>query len=608
MFNIYSLIRQEIDNFLQDSIEIVPGYSFNQFDTIKKAHLYSVSRYVNDELYCGRKKLFYNIVNPACMVETRYLNFDTKDIRLIPQNAKSEIGTMFLQKELKQWLKDKNFSKILNGLAEKAPKYGSVVLKKTKTGASVVDLRKLVLDQTVDCIQNSSHIVLEYQFTPDQLRKKAKENGWENVDEAIKHFSDYEQKTGYIDSYNRTQVVTNKHIRVWERYGEIPERWLSGDMSMAEENEKKVKALIIVAGVRNQTQNAQGQNVWADGVILFKGTWKNEWPFKDYHRKKIEGRWLGLGVIEEMFIAQERINELANQKRVSMELSSKHIFQTADRTVLKSVLNDVENGSILVTGPNGGIQPLANEERNLSAFSMEESRWDNLGKSLSFSYDAVRGEALPSSTPATNAVIQDRNATSVFGFMRENLAIMLRSFFTEWVMPQLVKDLTPKHMLLFTGGTDEFMKLDQLIIGVYVRDIAMKRLLSGIPVTQEMVDMYAKEAQTQLKKRGAQRWFEIKDNMYSDLEYQFDILVTNEQEDMQVMSQNLIGILQSLKNVNLQDPLQKTLFMKYLEKVGISPAEIELASQARETMTQMEQPGQMPGMPQMQQQQQQIRQ
>jgi hypothetical protein len=299
-----------------------------------------------------------------------------------------------------------------------------------------------------------------------------------------------------------------------------------------------------------------------------------------------------------------------------MELSSKHIFQTADRTVLKSVLNDVENGSILVTGPNGGIQPLANEERNLSAFSMEEVRWDNLGKSLSFSYDAVRGEALPTSTPATNAVIQDRNATSVFGFMRENMAIMLRSFFTEWVMPQLVKDLTPKHMLLFTGGTDEFMKLDQLIVGVYVREAAMKRLLSGIPVTQEMVDMYAKEAQTQLKKRGAQRWIEIKENMYSDLEYQFDILVTNEQEDMQVMSQNLIGILQSLKNVNLQDPLQKTLFMKYLEKVGISPAEIELASQARETMAQMEQPQQMPGMPQMpqqplqqmQQMQQQIRQ
>lgn len=603
-YNIYSQVRYELDSFINNYVEIVPGYSYNQYDTIKKNHLYSLSKFVKDDLYCGRKKVFFNIVNNPCAVATRFLNFDTKDIRLLPTNPKSEIGTMFLQKELKYWLKEKGFAHMLNEMAEKAPKYGSVVIKKTKTGAKVVDLRKLVLDPTVDTIRNSSHVIMEHSFSPEQLRKKGKENGWDNIEEAINKFTVKEGAHGYIDEYGRQQTVASPHIKVWERYGSVPEKWLNGDMSLADDTDKMVNALFIVCGAKNEVTTENGDKYFGDGLILFKGAWTKDWPFYDYHYTKVEGRWLGVGVIEELWISQERVNELANQKRIAMELSSKHIFQTQDKTIIRSILNDVENGAVLMSGPNGGMTPLVNEERNLAAFGSEEVRWNDLAKNLSFSYDAVRGESLPSSTPATNAAIQDKNANSVFAFKRENLGIMLKCFVEEEVLPQLVRELSKEHVLAFTGSQDEFLKLDLKIADVVARNTAMAKLLKGQVVSQEEYEAYKSESMKQLKKMGAKRWITIKENLYRDLDLQVDIVITNEQEDLQLVSQNLFNVIGAMGKMNLQDPMVKALFMKYLEKVGISPAELEMLEEQKQGMEQMQPMQGLQTPPQMQQPQQ----
>jgi hypothetical protein len=577
--NIYAQIRQERDDFIDNNISIVDGYSFNQYQTIKKCHLYYNSRFVSGELDSnGRKKIFFNIVKSPCKVSTRFLNFDTKDVRLISNTEGGELGTMLLESELKLWLKKNKFANLMNEVAEKLPIYGSVVIKKTKKGAELLDLRKLILDPTVKRIQDSRFVIIEHNLTPSQLRDKEKD-GWKNVEEAIQKFYVNKAPDSYMDSESLNQVISTPLIKVYERFGEVPEAWLKEGGSY----DKMIRSVEIVCGIDELKKNEAGDVIGEEGITLFDSKWFGDYPLLDAHYDKTDGRWLGIGVVEDLFPIQERTNELTNEKRESMTISSKHIFQTQDRTIVKNILKDLTNGAVLMAGPNGGLTPLANEERNMGAFSNEEARYATQAKELTFAYDAVRGEALPVSTPATNAVIQDRNSSSVFKFKRENLGNMFRDFFNDFVIKQCVKDLTPEHIMIFSGGPEQIAKLDNRIVDRLSWEMAKEEMLSGKLTDQELIK---EQLMKQMKEKGANRYILIKDGFYKDLDVQFDINIQNEQEDASVMSQNLFTVLQTLMaNPGvLQDPVIRELFYTYAEKIGVSPMKLEMAQQAKNDM------------------------
>jgi len=588
--NIFAQTRQEVYDFINNDIKIVDGYSFNQYQTIKKCHLYYNSRFVTGDLDSnGRKKIFLNVVKAPCKVSSRFLNFDTKNIRLISNTRNSEMATFLLEYELKNWMKKNKVAITLNKIAELSPKYGSSVIKKTKKGADIVDLRRLVLDPTVDTITNSRFVILEHNLTPSQLREKQKD-GWENVEEVISKFYVNTAPEPYIQDGTLKQVNSTPVIKIYERYGEVPKSWLDG--SEPKENEEMVRALFIVAGVNNYGLGEDGKTVTReDGVVLFRSKWFGDWPFRDFHYDKTEGRWLGIGVIEDLFQIQERTNELANEKRDSMTISNKHIFQTQDKTIVKNLIRDLSNGAVIMAGSNGGLVPLANEERNLAAFNSEEMRYANQAKEITFSYDVIRGEQLPTSTPATNAVIQDRNTKSVYGVKRENLANMLRFFFTELVIPQAIKDLTPEHILHFIGSNEELFRIDSALIKEIVNRKALDLLLDGIPVDEMAIEQIKTDVSNQLKEAGTDRFITIKDSFYKNADFTFDINIDNEQEDSQLLTNNLFSVFTALASnpTILQDPVIKALFYEYAERAGVSPMKLEIAAMERDQQQQAQQ-------------------
>ena len=588
--NIFAQIRQEVYDFVNNDIKIVDGYSFNQYQTIKKCHLYYNSRFVTGDLDSnGRKKIFLNVVKAPCKVGSRFLNFDTKNIRLISNTRNSEMATFLLEYELKNWMKKNKVAITLNRIAELSPKYGSSVIKKTKKGVDIVDLRRLVLDPTVDTITNSRFVILEHNLTPTQLRAKQKD-GWENVEEVISKFYVNTAPEPYIQDGTLNQVNSTPVIKIYERYGEVPKSWLDG--SEPKENEEMVRALFIVAGVNNYGLGEDGKTVTReDGVVLFRSKWFGDWPFRDFHYDKTEGRWLGIGVIEDLFQIQERTNELANEKRDSMTISNKHIFQTQDKTIVKNLIRDLSNGAVIMAGSNGGLVPLANEERNLAAFNSEEMRYANQAKEITFSYDSIRGEQLPASTPATNAVIQDRNTKSVYGVKRENLANMLRFFFTELVIPQAIKDLTPEHILHFIGSNEELFRIDSALVKEIVNRKALDLLLDGIPVDEMAIEQIKTDVFNQLKEAGTDRFITIKDSFYKNADFTFDINIDNEQEDSQLLTNNLFSVFTALASnpTILQDPVIKALFYEYAERAGVSPMKLEIAAMERDQQQQAQQ-------------------
>ena len=580
--SIYAIIRREADGFYNDYISPVPGYSFNQYETVKRAHLYRSSKFEDPSLYLGRDKLFFNVVNPPCEVAAKMLNVDTKDIRLWPMNPKSQFSTYLLEKELKVWLKKSEFGELLNRIAEEAPVYGSVCLEKRPDGASLVDIRRLRNDQWADTIEESRFVHVDAYMSPTELR----ESGWDEaeVEEAIRRFSQTKSPESWEDRRgDLNQSRSTKLIRITKRYGEVP-AWMLDDKLKpgTKRGDKAVRALYIVAGYDEQDTDEDGKPVGERGVTLFKSAWRKAWPFRDFHYTKQKGRWLGVGVIEMLFDVQVRVNELKNQKRLSMEITSLPLFQTRDRNVVRNVLTDLLPGDLVTA--TSEITPIANEARDMASYTEEEQSYVGQAEKLTFAYEAVRGETPASSTPLGTTQIVTQQATSVFGFKRENLSLFLREFFNELVMPQLLKDLTPAHIMRFTGSAQELLALDRAAAEVEANARIKEAVFSrGVVPTAEEAEAFKQRFIEAQRKGGESRFVSVKDAFYDDAEFEFDFLIGNEQADPQLLANNLRTVITDLaKNAALlDDPVVALLYGKFAQQIGVSPAEMDGAMAER---------------------------
>lgn len=587
---IFGIIRREVNDFVNNYIEVVPGYTFSQYQTIKRIHLYSNSKFFDQSLFNGREKIFFNVSNYRKAAITTYLNIDTKDIRLYPTNPKSEWSTFFLEKELKLWMKNNHIPKKLNEMADEAATYGTVVIKKGKKSVSIVDLRRLFLDPTVDRIKNSRFITIKHYYTPTELREKIKD-GWDKGQVEAIILKNQNNLTPAPQSYENqgqtNNILSSPYITVYERYGEVPSY-------MFDKKGEPIRSVMMVAepfAIGRSTQ--AGSNMeWDEGAVLFKSEWVKEYPFNDYHYSKTRGRWLGVGVIEELFPLQERFNEMANQKRVAMELSSMHIFQTADATVVDNVLQDLQSGDIIKTKTQGSLVPLVNEERNMQAFNEENEAYGILADKVSFVNDLISGGQLPTSTPATNAAIANQNSTSLLKFKRENFAIFIREFFDEFVLPSVVKDITPEHVLRFTGDSSELQKLDDAHATVAVNDAVFNQVMkTGVIPSQDEVQMLKQVIIQAQKKKGGHRFADMVKDFYGDTDFEFDILMDEEQEPIATLANNTFQLLTAIAQnpTLLENPVTKALIYEWASKVGISPVKLQMAESDMQQQPQQQQ-------------------
>jgi hypothetical protein len=571
--NIFSLIRGEVDNYIFNFIEIVEGYIFSTYWTIRRAHLYFNSQMQNKMDYQGRERLFFNISKPACLIASRLLNLDTKDIKLLPMNPKSDFEIFLLEKELKLWLKKNKINHLLNQIADELPIYGSVLVKKTKRGAKVMDLRRTFFDPTVENIRDSRFITIKHYLTPSELRAKIKD-GWDA--DAVEYLIENNKaRSAAPQSYERSgqlnQIISTPYITVYERYGEVPEYMFGKNDSDA-----SVRSLFIVGEAYEFEQSQEGDITEEKGKVLFQSEWKKDWPFQDFHYQKTIGRWLGVGVIEDLFPLQERRNEMANQKRISMEVSALNIFQTKDSTIVNNILTDLYSGDVIRS--NTGITPIENQERNLAGFQSEEELFEDLAQKLTFSNDSLDGSTLPASTTATAVNTQQNNATSIYAYKRENLGISMQDFINEHVMPQLKKDITPAHILMFTGSAEDLDKLDNLAADAYATRVGMEKMLNGEPYTAEDKQADVQKAIETYRKNGAKRFVDIEEGFFNDLEDEYDILITGEQQNQTVEAQNIAQFLSVISNPAIaQNPAAKIFIADYAKKIGLNPLKVEMA-------------------------------
>ncbi len=544
--NLLSRINEEKQAFEDNSIQIVPGFLFNQKKTIEEIYRHYNSQFELGEIdEDGDKKYFLNANKNPCKITSKAIDFDTKNIRLLTAEGGDPLKTWYMERDLKFWMRAKQFGKVLNRIFSELPMFGSIVLKVIEGNIYFIDLRNFIIEQSADYLDNANYIIEKHPYTVMEFRKVAKEMGWDKkvVQEAI-------------DKFHEMKDV--KHIMVYERYGEVEDDKGNWDYK---------RVYIADVGVDEQDERS-GARIPYKGVEL-KSDVMEENPYWEFHLEKIPGRWLGIGVVETLFEPQIRLNELANLQSKASYWRAIVMFKSQDPSIGgKNLLTENRNGDVLDTSA-GDVNQLDISDRNLAFFNEETLKWMRNRDELTFSYDVIQGERLPAGTPLGSAQIAISQTLSYFETIQENIALDVKEMLYRVILPQWEKESTMEHTIRIVGK-DLDTYISMIKDGLVFEEV-VKQVIKGKFPTEMEAKIIGIAIENGLKKNG-ELLKKLPKNFYKDNKYDVDIDITGESVDTRVKSATKFAILQAITTdpTMLTDPFKKKLLYSMAEDGGIN--------------------------------------
>lgn len=526
--NISNLLETEKTQYEQKVLKTNPSFAETTKDILDLIDLYWVSKYRDgDSDSLGFKKTFYNIVNFPIETNSKMLDLDTKDIKIMAEDWASYWPAWLLGKELKMWMKDKQFGRQLNKYALNFPKYGHIIVKKVDDDVELVPLQNLIFKPDAKDIKDIP-IIEKHFYTPSGLKQEAKKRGWDRTEA--------EKATKSPDE--------DGNVIVYEIY--FPEGYIE------EDNNYYIFA-------EDSTEE------------LFSAK-KTECPYKELVWERLEGRLLGRGQVEKLFEEQIYMNRIGNYKAEGLHWTSKHLYQTRDTGIASNLLTSVENGEILIV--NSELSPVAVEERNLSVYREEERKWEENVSRRTFTREPITGGRAPAGTPLGSTIIQTKQATDYFDQKKEELGMFIKEILWDWVLPEFKKQKRSEHKLLIKnileGDEENSEKFFKLQLNQRMNKIKA-RTDKHLSADQWKI---RKSIQSEMLKNEE---IKIPKGLYDNLKYKIDIIITGEQTDTQGRITTLQTIFQILGSnpTILQDKRVRKIFNKMLDLSGFNPEDLQ---------------------------------
>ena len=552
MPNHRELINEERIEYESREIEIVPGFFFNQKETIERIYRYYNSKFENGDVdRDGDKKYFFNVVRSPCKVTTKGIDFEAKDIKVLTAAGGNTLHTWFFERDLKFWMKDIEFGKVLNRIFEELPIFGSVVLKLVNGKPEFVDLRNFIIEQSADNLGNSNYIIERHLYSPIEFKKIGEEMGWDNIQDTLDEHA--ETKTPYI--------------AVYERYGHIVDFDETG-------NETRIYKKLILADVgRDETDRVYQNRASHPGFVLEEKE-IDKHPYYEFHLEKIAGRWLGMGVVEILFDAQVNQNETVNLESKAGYWNALRVFQSADPNVNKNLKSDIRDGEVL--NPDSPVTQVEMPDRNLAYFGQRTQKWASNVDELTFRFEVVTGQRAPAGTTLGAIRISSAQTGAYFAQLRENIAMDVKKFLYEAVLPRFEEEQTSEHILRLVG--EDLDKLNEIIIQQQAQNELIQFLVDNdeLPTVEHFE--FLKAAIGEQVKQGTERLIKIPDGFYKNLKYKLDIVITGQYRDTETKAAALFAALQAVTvdPTLLTDPVKKKFFYQWLEEIGINPTDFEV--------------------------------
>lgn len=575
MQTVQEIVRSAKDEYTKgDGTHAGKYVDWSMYETIETIYAYLNSKHISGSADAkGREKPFFNIVTAAVNIWYRATDIDRKNIRIKADKNSQMIPSFIATVHLQDWMKKAKFGAFLNKWGRTQAQYGSAVVKFVETDgelvASVIPWNRVICD-TVDFASNP--VIERLQLTPAQLRRN-KAYDQDVVEELI-------DAAGKREGLDEQEMDDNlNYIEVYE---------IHGDMELAhltdrEEDETKYRQQMHVVAFTGSKK--EGDH---DDFTLFKGKEKKS-PYLLTHLIEEDNRSLSIGAVEYLFDAQWMKNHTIKQTKDHLDLVAKQVYQTSDGSfVNNNVLESIESGDILIHAPNEPLTTLAANHSASTELANFGNEWEVMGKEITSTPDAQRGNTMPSGTAYRQVAILEQSSGSLFELMTENKGLSIEEMMREFILPFIKKKMDSVDEIAATLEANDIKTIDS----IYVPQEAVRRsnqmfkdavLSRQAPQELDLPGM-EQQVQGELAQQGDQRFFkpsEISEKKWKEVLDDFGetviVEVTNENIDKEQMFTTLTSLLREITQnpAVLQDPNAKALFSKIAEETGrFSPLEL----------------------------------
>ena len=529
------IVRQEKAAWENSVVYITPEVAFNLpvlLRTLLKNY-YGVFDEPTDTL-TGQDKLWVPLTETLCETTIKNVDLDTKDINFRALTAEGVGYTQIVRAAVRQalnGLSPMTFGEKLNEFIRHMTIWGTSVWStenvEGKIDLRIVNLLNFYIEPTSPSIAEADKATERFPMTISEFRVMAKRNQWKNWEDVtgrknVPRYDTWLQLQNYpADSY---------YVEVYRLRGMIPNFIFTDN---GEDREELVAGELVVS--------------WDNGTWRFHdASLRKDNKNKGYEEAwltRVPQRWLGKGIAEKALPLQVYANTLLNVRKTRAQVSQLGLFKVkrGSGVTAQSLQRLAVNGAVLVNNMED-VQQFVMQEMGASSYKDEDVMW-NWAQRVTQAQEITAGDTLPASTPATNAAIQNTQAQGAYAMVKENTGMMLERWLKNQALPIIMKSLTVGKIVRLTGDSEIVRELDDHLVNLELVKQIEKATQEGKAIDPLQVEKDKLMAMEKLRKMGDERFITLKEFL-NPLDYDCEVMITNEKVDEGVMSQRLIQALQ----------------------------------------------------------------
>lgn len=531
-----ALVRNERTKWETATAFITDRVSFKmrQLIRILRKNYYGIFDQAKDE-FTQLEKIWYPITEINVEAVVKNIDLDQKDIMFKSKGPDGYEMTELTRAAVKDKLSRMYFGQKLDDFERMLCIDGTAVWKTWeedgKMRVELVDLLNIYLDPTTPSIQEAYRFTERSLMFPDQIASM----DWMNNKGIVP--AEGIRRVDPLWGGNATagSMVSNvKMVDVYEMWGMIPLSLITG---LTEDDDTEVPGRLVVSGLDTPGKERchlieRNLKVTAEGDALK--------PYEEAWFTRVPNRWYGRGVAEKLLTLQIYANIVFNVRINRSRIAQLGLFKIRKGAgITPQMLSRLPSNGAITLNSLDDLQQLEVQEVGATSYK-DEDVINALSERLTNAFEVVTGESMPSSTPATNAVLQDRNAKSAFSVIKDGVAMFLTRWMDRHALPIIAKELTAGEIVRFAGDDDTFKGIVDRVVKYQAKEALDKAFAKGYLPSDQEIQMEVQNASNRMHKSDV--FIELIEDIIAN-QYDTQVIVSNEEIDLAVTTQNLIGML-----------------------------------------------------------------
>lgn len=535
-----SIVLQERNNWEDATAFVTEKVAFKMRDLIRtcRKNYWGIFDSPYDPI-TGREKIWIPLSEVMTEASIKSYDLDTKDVNFRAKNPNGYAVAEIVRPLVREYLDKTYFGMDLDELERDIGIDGTAVWKTwerdDKPCRVKVPLLNVYIDPTAESIQKAFRFTERSLTTSDAL---AGMTGWSNT-KGIQGKEGLAKEDSKYNS-NSSEGKGNKYIDVWEMWGKIPKWMITSKSRPTDDNGELIDGHVVVSGLDGNNPIChlieENKKKDADSNVIK--------PYEEAWAKKVSGRWYGKGICEQLLMIQLWINTIVNIRINRAQVSQLGIFKIRKGAGItpQAVSRIGSNGAIVVENMDD-IDQFVMQEAGQSSYTDEDVA-NSWAQRLTNAFEVVTGETLPGSTPATNAVLQDRNAKSSFTMVKEGLGFFIQRWVDRHLLPILAKSTKVSDIVRVAGDDEKIKKYVERAIAFRADQILEETYQKGLVPSEEEMNQAFALAEQELGSRG-DLFVEVMEEIIAN-NVDCKVFVTNEEIDVAVTVDKLMAMLPQL--------------------------------------------------------------